>query len=273
MKSPIYDLQKIAVWDLVGQPANPNVMNGKTYCALIQSILNTGYCLNVVGAINENYDKNLKMDNYEKLCMCIQGDENDQRSAVGSTFSFATQVSNENKRKYFKYELVDGSQRASVVRLGTKYFMEDKYSDGKIKRWESGDVPTSPSKEALEYIAWKEDFSLPVAFLQGKTEAEKMSSTVLLNTSRGTHTLDSMSEIVYELINVAGMSKEWVAQHLFLDVEAIDRMNQIGGLKSAYNNVDNCDLGWSPENDVKYQNNERSYLNKEAAKYIVDYYN
>lgn len=272
-KSPIYDVKKIPCYEIVGQAANPNVMNSKSYNALIKSILNNGYVMSINCTTNSLYDesKASSVSNYDKICMCVKGSEQDQRSAVGS-YSFATEVSDSDIRCLFPYEIIDGSQRASVVRLGTKYFLEDKFIDKKIERWVSGDIPTRPGTEALKYIAWLEDFCLPVCITEGKTEAEKMSATVLLNTSRGTHTLDSITEIVYGLINVAGMSKEWVAENLYLDVESVNRMNQIGGLKTAYNNVDSCDLGWAPENDEKYINNLQGYLNKEAAKYIVDYY-
>ena len=91
------------------------------------------------------------------------------------------------------------------------------------------------------------------------------------NTARGAHSLDSMKDIVYNLINVAGMSEEWVAQNLYLDLESIKRMQQLSGLKAAMNDIDDCDMAWSPEKDLSYQRKMIAYLIREASTYIEKY--
>ena len=91
------------------------------------------------------------------------------------------------------------------------------------------------------------------------------------NTARGAHSLDSMKDIVYNLINVAGMSEEWVAQNLYLDIESIKRMQQLSGLKAAMNDIDDCDMAWSPEKDSSYQRKMVAYLVREAANFIELY--
>lgn len=91
------------------------------------------------------------------------------------------------------------------------------------------------------------------------------------NTARGSHSLDSMKDIVANLINVAGMSEEWVAKNLFLDLESVKRMTQLSGLKQAYDNIDAADLSWNPFEDESYERKTTSYLNREAAKYVQNY--
>lgn len=90
-------------------------------------------------------------------------------------------------------------------------------------------------------------------------------------TARGSHSLDSMRDIVYNLINVANMSEEWVSKNLYLDMESIKRMQQLSGLKAAMNDVDDCDLAWSPEADDNYNRKMIAYLTREATKYIEIY--
>lgn len=91
------------------------------------------------------------------------------------------------------------------------------------------------------------------------------------NTARGSHSLDSMKDIVYNLINVAGMSEEWVSQNLYLDLESIKRMQQLSGLKASMTDIDACDMAWTPEKDQSYQRKMTAYLIREASTYIEKY--
>lgn len=98
-----------------------------------------------------------------------------------------------------------------------------------------------------------------------------ISNVLFGQTARGAHSLDAMKDIVYNLINVAGMSEEWVSQNLYLDLESIKRMQQLSGLKAAMNDIDDCDMAWSPEKDDSYQRKMAAYLTREATKYIEIY--
>ena len=268
--SPVYEVKRIPVWDIVGQSVNPNTLTGKAFAALTQSIFNQGYAMSITCQENSIYDpESDTMPVYEKIKLVIEGGENDARSAGGE---YATQVSDESIRKMFKIQIVDGQQRSSVLRVGTKLCMEDNLLAEKAEQWKNGNsIPEKPGDEMLKYIAWREGFSIPCAILRGKTDAELMSATILMNTARGSHSLDSMKDIVYNLINVAGMSEEWVSRNLFLDMESIKRMQQLSGLKASMQDVDDCSMGWNPDEDDSYGRKVISLLTREAAKWVELY--
>lgn len=90
-------------------------------------------------------------------------------------------------------------------------------------------------------------------------------------TARGSHSLDSMKDIVYNLINVAGMSESWVAQNLYLDLESIKRMQQLSGLKASFQDIDDADMAWKPEDDDSYKRKMTAYLTREATKFVETY--
>lgn len=268
--SPVYGVKKIKVWDIVGQSVNPNSLTGKAFAALQQSIFNQGYAMSITCQENPIYNPESDyLSVHDKIKLVIEGGEEDAKSGGGE---YATQVSDESIREMFRIQIVDGQQRSSVVRMGTKYFLEDPNIEAKVEKWAKGeDIPEKPGQEMLKYIAWREDFSLPCAILEGKSDADLMSATILMNTARGSHSLDSMKDIVYNLINVAGMSEEWVAQNLYLDMESIKRMQQLSGLKAAMNDIDDCDMAWTPEKDDSYKRKMTAFLTREASKYIENY--
>lgn len=269
-ESPVYGVKKIKVWDIVGQSVNPNSLTGKAFAALTQSIFNQGYAMSITCQMNPIYNEDVDtLPVYDKIKLVIEGGEDDAKSGGGE---YATQVSDENIREMFKVQIVDGQQRSSVVRMGTKYFLEDPHIEEKVERWKNNeDIPERPGEEMLKFIAWREDFSLPCAILSGKTDAELMSATILMNTARGSHSLDSMRDIVYNLINVAGMSESWVAQNLYLDLESIKRMQQLSGLKASFQDIDDADMAWTPESDDSYRRKMTAYLTREATKFIEIY--
>lgn len=272
--SPTYSVERISIFSIIGQRSNPNSMSSKSFAALQTSIFNTGYSFPILVVENPSYKPERKgeISNYDRIKAVIEGGENDHKSGVGAADTFATQVSDEKIREMFEYQIADGQQRSSVIRLGTKYFMEDSNRERKAEEWSKGEnIPTDPGREMLKYLAWREDFTIPCVVLKGYNDIELMSVTVLMNQARGSHGLDSMKDIVYNLINVGGMSEDWVAKNLFLDLESIKRMTQLSGLKSAYDNLDATDLAWNPEEDRSYERKQNAYLNREAAKYVQQY--
>lgn len=273
--SPTYNVSKISIFDIVSQSANPNSMSSKSFAALQTSVFNTGYTFPILIVANPLYEeKNEDLSPIKRINAVIEGGSDDTvKSGVGGDTIYSTQVSDEEIRSFFKYQVVDGQQRSSVIRLGTKFFMDagDK-AQALAAKWSNGeDIPNDPGKEMLMYLAWRENFTIPCVVLYDYNDVSLMSITVLMNQARGTHGLDSMKDIVYNLINVAGMSREWVSRNLFLDIEAINRMSQLSGLKSAYDNMDNASLGWNPVTDNSYRRKMDAYLNREAAKYVKEY--
>lgn len=249
--------------DLVSQKTNPNSMTGKAWDALQQSIFNTGYTFPVVAAINLQYDPSTADKPKPNLI-----EESDGVSSFTSVGKIGTQVSDDEIAKYFKYRLIDGSHRTNIIRIGTHWF---KNGYDRSEEWVKGEnIPEKPGIEMLAYLAWREDFSIPAVILD-IDEVRQMSAEILHNTARGSHSLESMKDIAYNLINVAGMSEEWVAQNLYLDLESIKRMQQLSGLKAAMSDIDDCDMAWSPEKDKSYQRKMVAYLIREATTYIENY--
>lgn len=261
--SPAYGVKRINIDDLVSQKANPNSMTGKSFDALQQSIFNTGYTFPVISAINAEYDPSTQ--GLDKPCLI---ELSDGESSFTSAGKIGTQVSDDEVAKYFPYRLIDGSHRTQVIRLGTHYFRNG-YDDS--ENWSEGkNIPEQPGIKMLAYLAWRENFSIPCVVLD-IDETTQMSAEILHNTARGSHSLDSMRYIVYNLINVAGMSEQWVAQNLYLDLESIKRMQQLSGLKAAMNDIDDCDMAWKPEDDDAYKRKMTAFLTREATKYIELY--
>lgn len=258
--SPAYGVQRINIHDLVSQKANPNSMTGKSFDALQQSILNTGYTFPVIAANNNEYDPATAGMDKPSLIESSDGDQ-----TFTSAGKVGTQVSDDEIAKFYKFRLIDGSHRTQVIRLGTHYF-ENGYDNS--EKWAEGlEIPEKPGLSMLAYLAWRENFSIPCVVLD-IDETSQMSAEILHNTARGSHSLDSMKDIVYTLINVAGMSEQWVSQHLYLDLESIKRMQQLSGLKAAMTDIDDTDMAWTPEKDDSYKRKATAFLTREATKFI-----
>jgi hypothetical protein len=261
--SPAYGVQKVHIDDLVSQKANPNSMTGKAWEALQQSIFNTGYTFPVVASRNADYDPSTEGLPKPNLLEVSDGE-----STFTNSGKIGTQVSDDEIAKFFPKRLIDGSHRTQIVRQG-KYWFENGHD--KSDDWFEGKgIPERPGLDMLAFLAWREDFSVPTVVLD-IDETKQMSAEILHNTARGSHSLDSMKDIVYNLINVAGMSEEWVAQNLYLDLESIKRMQQLSGLKAAMNDIDDADMAWSPEADKSYQRKMIAYLVREATVFIENY--
>lgn len=100
-----------------------------------------------------------------------------------------------------KYEIVDGFHRYTIIK---------KHKD----------------------IFDREDGRLPVVVID-KDITNRMASTIRHNRARGSHSIDLMSNIVAELIEM-GKSDKWIAKHLGMDADELLRLKQITGLASLF---------------------------------------
>lgn len=258
--SPAYGVSKIHIDDLVSQRVNPNSMTSKSFDALQQSIFNTGYTFPVISGLNAEYNPETEGKVKPDLI-----EHSDGEQTFTDSGKVGTQVSDDEIASFFKYRLIDGSHRTQIIRLGTHHF-NNGHDDS--ENWSKGEnIPTAPGVKMLAYIAWREDFSIPSVLLD-LSITEQMSAEILHNTARGSHSLDSMKDIVNEMINVAGMSDTWVAQHLYLDLESIKRMQQLSGLKAAMSDIDDTDMAWTPQKDDSYKRKMTAYLLREATNFI-----
>lgn len=263
--SPVYNMSRIPIDDIVSQKINPNSQSVKSFDALTMSIFNTGYTSGVIAGFNADYDPSTEGQKKPSLLEHSDG----IGTFVSGEVKIGTQVSNDEVAKYYKYRLIDGSHRSQVMRLG-KYWFENGYDDS--DNWFDGkNIPQSPGPAMLAYIAWREGFTIPVVLLDIDEDAQ-MSVEVLQNTARGSHSLDSMKDIVYTLVVRSNMSMEWVSQNLYLDVESIKRMIQLVGLRSAVTEEGTApDLTWKPEDDPRWKKMFRGYMAMKANNFILKY--
>lgn len=266
-KAPIYDLKRIPIEQIVSQRTNMNSLTSKSWDALQQSVLNTGFSMPINIVNNLEYDENTKGQPLPNLLEESDGNVtmvDDKEGQIG------TQVSDDEIAKYFPYRLIDGSHRSLLVRLG-KHWFENGF-DNSDNWYEGKEIPEIPGKEALAYIAWRENFTVPCV-LQHVNEETQLSSTVLLNAARGEHSLDSMKDIVYNLITNANMSEDWISRNLYLDLTAIRRMMQLVGFvtPAVQEEVDDGELAWTPEIDPKFIKMNRGYKARQAEKFLIEY--
>ena len=100
-----------------------------------------------------------------------------------------------------KYEIVDGFHRYTII---------NKHKD----------------------IFDREEGKLPVVVID-KDITNRMASTIRHNRARGSHSVDLMSNIVAELLEM-GKSDSWIAKHLGMDADELLRLKQITGLASLF---------------------------------------
>ena len=100
-----------------------------------------------------------------------------------------------------KYEIVDGFHRYTIIK---------KHKD----------------------IFDREEGRLPVVVID-KDISNRMASTIRHNRARGSHSIDLMSNIVAELLEM-GKSDKWIAKHLGMDADELLRLKQITGLASLF---------------------------------------
>lgn len=92
----------------------------------------------------------------------------------------------------------------------------------------------------------RENGMLPVAVIDKPIDG-RMASTIRHNRARGTHDVDSMSNIVAELHTI-GRSDAWIAKHLGMDLDEILRLKQITGLADLFKDKEFSNA-WEPGED------------------------
>lgn len=83
-----------------------------------------------------------------------------------------------------------------------------------------------------ERIREREKGLIPVSIID-KPQGERMASTIRHNRARGSHSLELMSNIVSELVEM-GKSDGWIAKHIGMSADELLRMKQITGLASLF---------------------------------------
>ncbi len=102
-----------------------------------------------------------------------------------------------------KYIVVDGFHRLSVLKTSKRIFEREK-----------GMLPVSVIDKEL---------------------GDRMASTIRHNRARGSHSIDLMSTIVSELVEM-GKGDAWICKHIGMSKDELLRMKQITGLSSLFQN-------------------------------------
>lgn len=85
---------------------------------------------------------------------------------------------------------------------------------------------------------------LPVSVID-KDISDRMASTIRHNRARGSHSLDLMSTIVSELVEM-GKGDAWICKHVGMSPDELLRMKQITGLASLFANKE-FSASWDKE--------------------------
>lgn len=81
-------------------------------------------------------------------------------------------------------------------------------------------------------IAEREGHHLPVVVID-KPDSDRIASTIRHNRARGTHSIDSMVEIIQKLTE-AGLSDEWIMKNIGMDKNELLRLKQISGISALF---------------------------------------
>lgn len=258
-KSPALGVSKANIDDIISQKVNPNSQSGKQYDNLQRSILNTGFAFPVLVGPNADYDPTTKDQERPNLIDLADGE---QTNASG--LQIGTQVSDDEIGRFFPLRLIDGSHRSSIVRLGKHYFLN---GHDKSEDWfEGNNIPKNPGPDMLAYIAWRENFTIPIVYLE-QTETEQMSTEILMNAAVGSQSLDGEKELVKRMLK-NGKTKEWIEENLGIDSEVIERTSNQTGIKAEYSDLTKASKAWSAKEDNSYGRKLQSYLSRVAATYI-----
>lgn len=82
----------------------------------------------------------------------------------------------------------------------------------------------------------REQGQLPVVVLD-KHISDRMASTIRHNRARGTHSIDLMSNIVSELVEM-GKGDAWICKHIGMGKDELLRLKQITGVAALFKNED-----------------------------------
>lgn len=93
----------------------------------------------------------------------------------------------------------------------------------------------------------REEGCLPVSVID-KELSDRMASTIRHNRARGAHSIDLMSNIVAELVEM-GKGDRWIAKHIGMSPDEVLRMKQITGLASLFKEKD-FSKSWESEKDI-----------------------
>jgi len=102
----------------------------------------------------------------------------------------------------------------------------------------------------------REQGMLPIVVLD-KSMGDRMASTIRHNRARGTHSIELMSTIVAELVEM-GKGDRWICQHIGMSKDELLRLKQITGVAALFENQ-----SFSKSWDVVEDGGQDVYLQEE----------
>lgn len=90
----------------------------------------------------------------------------------------------------------------------------------------------------------REQGNLPIVVIN-KALGDRMASTIRHNRARGTHSIELMSTIVSELVEM-GKGDRWICEHIGMSVDELLRLKQITGVAALFANRSFSD-SWDAE--------------------------
>lgn len=97
---------------------------------------------------------------------------------------------------------------------------------------------------------------LPVVVIN-KEIGDRMASTIRHNRARGSHSIDLMSNIVAELVEM-GKSDRWICKHIGMSVDELLRLKQITGVAALFANAD-FSQSWEAESGSLQDEDEEQF--------------
>lgn len=97
-------------------------------------------------------------------------------------------------------------------------------------------------------IREREQGHLPIVVIN-KEMGDRMASTIRHNRARGTHSVELMSNIVSELVEM-GKGDTWICKHIGMSKDELLRLKQITGIAALFKNKDFND-SWEVEGDFE----------------------
>ena len=94
----------------------------------------------------------------------------------------------------------------------------------------------------------RENGHLPIVVID-KEIGDRMASTIRHNRARGSHSIDLMSNIVAELVEM-GKGDPWICKHVGMSIDELLRLKQITGVAALFANRDFSD-SWEAELDAE----------------------
>lgn len=232
---PSYHTVPINCYDICSQQVNPNYMSSQTFQGLLTSITNNGMVFPIYIAENPMYDPATKDD---PIPLVYSGGQD------------TVDVRDVELRRHFKYTVVDGTHRLLAVLYGSPLYR---------------DLPGIP-KECVALYERTGGY-VPCTIVRDKSSSELMSAEILFNACRGEHQLDSMKEIVSDLIR-SGMSEQWISKNLFISPETIRRYTQLSGMRAAFGNTEALEKNaWDPIKDLANEKRKKIDLYTAARRW------